>query len=251
MRLKKFSPILFHTRGHTSLNILSGPRDIPPLISLELTLHTTLPSFHSSRDLKVITIKLTDISEKSNAIGIFNTLINPCLQYSSLASRSYPLFHKELPSVLLNSPPCVIKIKLSCSFSNRQRLASKRACSKSTFVVAADIALAFTHFTKPLPLPPLSEATRLTTESPLALLASAAVAASSPHPAAELPSDPASYSLRPVNSKSIERPCHTCPPEILNEDLMGIKSLDSDADKLVLFGHITQPPHPPRWGVVQ
>ena len=36
--LKKFSPIQFHTCGHTSLNILSGPRDIPPLISLELTL---------------------------------------------------------------------------------------------------------------------------------------------------------------------------------------------------------------------
>src|SRR5204862_986747 len=109
MMLKKFSPIPFHTCDHTSLNNLFGPRDIPPLISLELTLCTTPPSFRLSRDLKVITIKLTDTSKKSKAIGVFNTPINPYLGDSSLAHWSHPLFHKELLNVLLNSPPCVIK----------------------------------------------------------------------------------------------------------------------------------------------
>ena len=155
----------------------------------------------------------------------------------------------EPPAISQRAAECLAKFSAVCDQNQAVMLILKQTearlqagvlmTSKSTYVVAADIALAFMHFTKQVQLPPLSEATQLMAESPLALLASTAVAASSP-PAAELPSDPAYYPLQSVNSKSIKRPCHTCPPEILNDDLMAIKSLDSDADKLALFDHIAQ-----------
>ncbi len=183
-----------------------------------------------------------------------NSNYNKLDRYIRIIKRNWHIAHtdKPLSTVLFSGPlepptisrravQCLGKFSAVCDQNQAVTLILKQTearldagmfmTSRSTFVVAADIALAFTDFTKPL-LPLLTEVSQLTTETPLTLLAAAAAAAAV-----------RSTLVPPLafdQSKPIGRPCHVCPPDILNTDLTAIKSLDNNSERLQLFGHVAQ-----------